>query len=120
MVMLLGNHSKGPGFKTQCDYQSMTMFLTLLSCSSQILYQIPCLSFEHTQYNCAKALLIGKAFPNYLLYHIFSLVYLLPYTESFHTFVPMQELSFIQLGPLCFPRFLHQLYKHFSYHLFQN
>ena len=35
-VMVLGNHPKGPGFKSQSDYQSMTKFRTLLCCSAPV------------------------------------------------------------------------------------
>ena len=44
------NHSKGPRFNPPYDYQSMTMFGSLLYCSAPILLSIPCLSFEQIQY----------------------------------------------------------------------
>ena len=37
LVMVLGNHPKGPGFKSRSECQSMTKFQTLLCCSTLIL-----------------------------------------------------------------------------------
>ena len=46
MVMVLGNHPKGPGFKSRSDYQSRTMFWTLLCFSSPICSKFPALALQ--------------------------------------------------------------------------
>ena len=46
MVMVLGNHPKGPGFKSRSDYQSMTMFRSLSVVHPQFRSKFPALALN--------------------------------------------------------------------------